>query len=204
PSQPISTNAQVGSFDLLIKDYGENGFLSKYLCEDLEIGGKVNFKHIDFNVKIPAPFKQKKVCMIAGGTGITPMIQALHAILGEGPDEQKSETEEVILLYGSRNKNDILGGDMLEKWALSHDGKFKHIDILSHEPEDSDYTGERGFIDKEKIQKYFPPASLGDDVIIFVCGPPIMYEILCGPRNEKEVSGVLAELGYTSSQVFKF
>ncbi len=132
------------------------------------------------------------------------MIQALHAILGEGPDEQKSETEEVILLYGSRNKNDILGGDMLEKWALSHDGKFKHIDILSHEPEDSDYTGERGFIDKEKIQKYFPPASLGDDVIIFVCGPPIMYEILCGPRNEKEVSGVLAELGYTSSQVFKF
>lgn len=53
-----------------MKDYGENGFLSKYLCEDLEIGAKVNFKHIDFNVKIPAPFKQKKIGMIAGGKNL--------------------------------------------------------------------------------------------------------------------------------------
>lgn len=204
PYTPISANDQVGCFDLLIKDYGENGWMSKYMCEDLPIGGMVNFKHIDFNVKIPAPFTHKKVGMIAGGTGITPIIQALHAILGDGPEDQKSATEEVTLLYGSRNKDDILGGEMLEKWAGSHDGKFKHVDILSNEPADSDYAGERGFIDKEKIVKYLPPASLGDDVIIFVCGPPIMYKILCGPRDEAEVTGILGELGYTSKQVFKF
>eukprot|EP00804_Cyclotella_cryptica_P007257 CCRYP_017863-RB/>CCRYP_017863-RB protein AED:0.10 eAED:0.10 QI:44/0.66/0.75/1/0.66/0.75/4/230/371 len=223
PYTPISTNDQVGCFDLLIKDYGENGYLSKYLCEDLPIGGEIQFKHIDFNVKIPAPFTQKKIGMIAGvfscclvilamtlnhfyshRTGITPMIQALHAILGNGPSDQKSETEEVTLLYGSRNKNDILGGDMLRRWASTYEDKFKHIDVLSHEPADSDYDGERGFIDKAKIEKYFPPASLGSDVIIFVCGPPIMYKLLCGPRNEEEVTGILGELGYSSSQVFKF
>jgi NAD(P)H-flavin reductase len=76
------------------------------------------------------------------------MIQALHAILGDGPDDQKSDTEEVTLLYGSRNKRDILGGDMLQTWAGTHTEKFKHIDVLSHEPEDSDYKGERGFIDR--------------------------------------------------------
>jgi len=194
----------VGCFDLLVKDYGENGYLSKYLCEDLLIGGEIQFKHIDFNIKIPAPFTQKKIGMIAGGTGITPMIQALHAILGDGPSDQKSTTEEVTLLYGSRNKSDILGGDMLRRWASMYNEKFKHIDVLSHESADSDYDGERGFIDKAKIEKYFPPASLGSDVIIFVCGPPIMYQLLCGPRNEKEVTGILGELGYTSSQVFKF
>ena len=138
------------------------------------------------------------------GTGITPMIQALHAILGEGPESQQSATEEVTLLYGSRHKNDILGGEMLDKWAATHQTKFKHVDVLSDEPSDSDYTGERGFIDKEKIVKYLPPASLGEDVVIFVCGPPIMYELLCGPRNEKEVTGILAELGYSSEQVYKF
>jgi cytochrome-b5 reductase len=132
------------------------------------------------------------------------MIQALHAILGDGPDDQKSVTEEVTLLYGSRNKRDILGGDMLQTWAGTHTEKFKHIDVLSHEPEDSDYKGERGFIDKAKIEKYLPPASLGSDVIIFVCGPPIMYELLCGQRNEAEVTGVLGELGYSAEQVFKF
>lgn len=42
PYTPISTNHQVGCFDLLIKDYGaKNGWLSKYLCEDLPIGGMV-------------------------------------------------------------------------------------------------------------------------------------------------------------------
>merc|ERR1712087_712770 len=72
------------------KDYGANGFLSKYMCEQLKVGETINFKHIDFNIKIPAPFKHKKIGMIAGGTGITPMIQALHAILGKGKDDQKS------------------------------------------------------------------------------------------------------------------
>lgn len=204
PYTPISANDQVGCFDLLIKDYGDNGYLSKYMCEDLPIGGTVNFKHIDFNIKIPAPFTHKKIGMIAGGTGITPMIQALHAILGEAAETQKSETDEVTLLYGSRNKNDILGGDMLKKWGGQHSDKFKHVDVLSDEPADSEYAGERGFIDKEKIAKYLPPASLGDDVVILICGPPIMYTMLCGPRNESEVTGILGELGYTSKQVFKF
>lgn len=205
PYTPISTNDQVGCFDLLIKDYGENGWLSSYMCQDLPIGGTIKFKHIDFNVKIPAPFTHKKIGMIAGGTGITPMIQALHAILGKGADaQQQSKTEECTLLYGSRNSDDILGGEMLKKWS-EDDNRFNYVDVLSNEPENSTFKGgERGFIDKEKIQKYLPPASDGDDVIIFVCGPPIMYELLCGPRNEAEVTGILGELGYSSSQVFKF
>eukprot|EP00580_Thalassiosira_gravida_P000744 CAMPEP_0201601192 /NCGR_PEP_ID=MMETSP0492-20130828/2205_1 /ASSEMBLY_ACC=CAM_ASM_000837 /TAXON_ID=420259 /ORGANISM="Thalassiosira gravida, Strain GMp14c1" /LENGTH=288 /DNA_ID=CAMNT_0048064323 /DNA_START=72 /DNA_END=938 /DNA_ORIENTATION=+ len=201
PYTPISANNQVGCFDLLIKDYGEGGYMSKYLCEDLPIGGTVDFKHIDFNVKIQAPFKHKKIGIIAGGTGITPMMQALHAILGEGSE---SATEEVSFLYGSRESDDILGGEMLQAWAEAHKGKFTHVDVLSNEPEGSEYEGERGFIDKAKIEKYLPAASGGDDVMIFVCGPPIMYKILCGPRDQKEITGVLGAMGYTSSQVFKF
>ena len=42
PYTPISTNDQIGCFDLLIKDYGkENGWLSRYMCEDLPVGGMV-------------------------------------------------------------------------------------------------------------------------------------------------------------------
>jgi cytochrome-b5 reductase len=204
PYTPISANHQVGCFDLLVKDYGEYGWLSTYMCRDLPIGGTVKFKHIDFNVKIPAPFGQRKVGMIAGGTGITPMIQALHAILGNGPDEQRSATDDVVLLYGSRCADDVLGGDMLDAWAANHHGKFRRVDVLSHEPAGSEYAGERGFVDEDRIVRYMPPASLGDDVIILVCGPPGMYDAICGPRNESEVTGVLGKLGYTSRQVFKF
>lgn len=42
PYTPISANDQVGSFDLLIKDYGEGGWLSRYMCEELPIGGTVS------------------------------------------------------------------------------------------------------------------------------------------------------------------
>jgi cytochrome-b5 reductase len=77
PYTPISTNELTGCFDMLIKNYGENAKMSKLMCQDLKVGDTVEFKHIAFNVKIQAPFKPKKICMLVGGTGLTPMVQAV-------------------------------------------------------------------------------------------------------------------------------
>lgn len=199
PYTPISTNALTGAFDLLVKNYGEQGRMSTHLCT-MPVGGSIDFKHIPFNVKIQAPFPHKRIGMIVGGTGITPMIQALHAVLGD-PD---TKTEQVDVLYGSRNAGDVLGKEMLDGWETSHGNKLKVTHVLSDEDENSGWTGERGFITKELIEKHLPGPEGKDDVIIFVCGPPIMYEIFCGPRTDPEISGVLKELGYTKEQVFKF
>mmetsp|Transcript_42889 Transcript_42889/g.103748 ORF Transcript_42889/g.103748 Transcript_42889/m.103748 type:complete len:193 (-) Transcript_42889:5179-5757(-) len=81
PYTPISTNELTGCFDLLIKDYGANAKMSKLMCQDLKVGDSVEFKHIAFNVKIQAPFKPTKICMLVGGTGITPMVQAVCLML---------------------------------------------------------------------------------------------------------------------------
>ena len=133
--------------------------------------------------------------------GITPIIQALHSTLGDS----EAIVEKSVLLYGSRTSDDILGRVMLDKWEESHKEKFELTHVLSHEPEDSGFQGfERGFINKELITKSFPGPDAGSDVLIFVCGPPPMYNALCGPRNEEEVTGLLGEMGYSSSQVFKF
>jgi len=203
PYTPISTNDLVGSFDLLVKNYGENGRMSTHLCT-APVGSVVDFKHIEFNVKIQAPFTQKKIAMIVGGTGITPMVQALHAILGD-----KDNDKEVSMLYGSRESSDILGKELLDNWEKKHGdngkgGKFSVTHVLSDEDESSDWKGKRGFITKELIEENFPGPEDGDDVIIFVCGPPIMYNIFCGPRGDKDLSGLLKEMGYSSNQVYKF
>ena len=66
---------------VIAQDYGEHGWLSKYLCEDLPIGGTVKFKHIDFNVKIPAPFSQKKIGMIAGGMSFSVFLCVLQIFM---------------------------------------------------------------------------------------------------------------------------
>jgi 2-polyprenylphenol hydroxylase and related flavodoxin oxidoreductases len=207
PYTPISTNADKGTFDLLIRKY-PNGKMSSFLADlkpskEEEESVMVGFKHIPFNVKIQYPFgSPKTLVMIAGGTGITPMIQALHAILGD----EDSPIEKTILLYGSRNKEDILGKEMLDHWSSTHKEKLTVVHVLSHEEgEVSEGSGfQKGFIDRKLIESVTLPASSGKDVKIFVCGPPIMYDILCGPRNEEQVTGVLGEMGYVHDQVYKF
>jgi len=95
PYTPVSNASMLGAFQLLIKRYPK-GVVSQYL-HDLPLGAKVGFKHIKFNVKEQYPFPGKQTfTMLAGGTGITPMYQALHELLGNQDDERR-----VALLYGS-------------------------------------------------------------------------------------------------------
>jgi cytochrome-b5 reductase len=207
PYTPISTNVDTGTFDLLIRKYPQgkmSSFLANLKPSDEAV---VGFKHIPFNVKIQYPFgSPKTLVMIAGGTGITPMIQALHAVLGD----EKSPIEKTYLLYGSRNKEDILGKEMLDHWSSTHKKKLTVIHVLSEEEQGQESEEllqkgfRQGFIDRKLIESVAPSPSCGKDVKIFVCGPPIMYDILCGPRNEEEVTGVLGEMGYVKDQVYKF
>jgi cytochrome-b5 reductase len=137
-----------------------------------------------------------KICMLVGGTGITPMIQALHATLGDA----ESDTE-VVMLYGSRVSSDILGKELVDSWAKDHKDRFKVVHILSDEPADTDWTGPRGFIDAELIKSNFPDPSAGDDIMFMICGPPPLYNALSGPRDQKELTGLLADMGYKAEQV---
>ena len=133
--------------------------------------------------------------MLGGGTGITPLFQALQLLL------RKNDTTEVRLLYGNRTEQDILLRTELQGYADSC-SRFTYIEVLSRAG--ADWEGERGRIDEAMIKKHcFPPAN---DTSVFVCGPPAMYECCCGSRNEKEMKEgtALHTLGYTTDMVFKF
>jgi len=201
PYTPISTNAMVGQFELLIKHYpqGANGKgpqMSAYFWNMPE-GTELEFKHIKFNVKTQYPFNYENITMLVGGTGITPMIQALHPILGNKDDNTK-----VTIFYGSRTQGDILGKGLLDEWEKSYPGQLKVNHVLSHEPEDSDWKGLKGFITADMLTKH--EATPKDGHIVWVCGPPPMYDALCGPRGEKELTGALATMGFKSESVYKF
>ena len=80
PYNPISSNDQRGSFDLLVKVYPE-GKVSRYL-DSLRPGDRVSFKQVKPNLKpFRYPFGKATITMLAGGTGVAPMIQALHPLL---------------------------------------------------------------------------------------------------------------------------
>jgi ferredoxin-NADP reductase len=90
---PISDNAMLGKFQLLIKRYpawGDPSFVHNYkppgvmsnYIHNLKVGDKVRFKHIPFNVKKQYPFTGvRTITMLAVGVGIAPMLQALQAVL---------------------------------------------------------------------------------------------------------------------------
>lgn len=198
PYTPVSTNAMVGKFEIMVKMYNPPGQMSSHL-DKLRIGETVDFKHIKFNVKKQYPYGVKNLIMLVAGTGVSPMIQALHAVLGKADDDTK-----VTLFYGSRRADDILGREILDAWDEQYD-QLHLIHTLSQEPADSDWEGERGRVRRDLIEKYgVPPPSAGTDVVFFVCGPPQMYIDLCGARGTPDHVGALADMGYDASQVVKF
>merc|ERR1740129_384407 len=101
------------------------------------VGKPMHFKHVGGNVKIQYPFDGKKeIGMIVGGTGITPMIQALHCTLGN-----KEDTSKVAMIYGSKTAQEILAKETLDAWAASCSDRFQVTHVLSDEPEGSSWTG---------------------------------------------------------------
>eukprot|EP00527_Entomoneis_sp_CCMP2396_P009866 CAMPEP_0198137968 /NCGR_PEP_ID=MMETSP1443-20131203/1392_1 /TAXON_ID=186043 /ORGANISM="Entomoneis sp., Strain CCMP2396" /LENGTH=286 /DNA_ID=CAMNT_0043799559 /DNA_START=109 /DNA_END=969 /DNA_ORIENTATION=+ len=206
PYTPISTNAMVGSFDLLIKNYGPTAKMSRHL-HGMAVGDtSVSFKHISFNIKIQAPFGvPSHILMLVGGTGIAPMIQALHDILG---NKEQSKKPLVTVLYGSKESSDILGKELLDRWVAEYPNQLNVVHVLSDEPADSKWEGLRGYITKDLISNHFPAADdTSDDkkLQVWICGPPPMYNALCGPREDKDqITGVLGDMSYSPEQVEKF
>lgn len=129
------------------------------------------------------------------------MIQALHAILGTAGDETQ-----VTLIFGNKTQQDMLCKELLDDWATDYAARLKVVHVLSRD--DSSWFGAKGHITGDLIKEHCAPPS--DDTLVVVCGPPPMYESLCGPREkgsnrtEADYKGVLKELGYTLEQVFKF
>lgn len=199
PYTPVSTNAMLGKFELMVKIY-PGGKLSQHF-DQLQIGQLIDFKHIEKNVKMQYPFKNH-VGMLVGGTGITPMIQALHAVLGTASDQSR-----VCMLYGSKTATDILGKETLDEWSSSFPSRLSVHHVLSHEDADSAWRGKRGFFSEEMLAAVvesgdFPAPDSAST--IFVCGPPALYDAMCGPRDSPELTGLLAKMGYSAEQIYKF
>ena len=107
--------------------------------------------------------------MIAGGTGITPMLQIIRAIL-----KNKSDKTQVSLIFANVNEEDILLRSELEQLARDEKDRFKLYLVLNNPPEG--WTGGVGFVTEQMIKEHCPrPAK---DIKILMCGPPPMISAM--------------------------
>jgi cytochrome-b5 reductase len=86
PYTPISRPEVAGYLDLVVKSYPE-GKMSKHIGS-LKVGDKLDMKGpIVKRAYVPNQFKQ--IGMVAGGTGLTPMLQVVDEILANKNDKTK-------------------------------------------------------------------------------------------------------------------
>ena len=195
-----------GWVDLLIKVYFANvhprfpagGLLTQHI-DGLAIGDTIEVKgpigHYSFPPQItgePLCFnhvdKKKmqtfaKVGLIAGGSGITPVMQVATALL-----KDPATKVEVHILYANQTPTDILMADELnafEKDPRAH--VWYTVDRPGGNPDHplnaDDWKYSTGFINEQMVRDYLPAPSA--ETVVFMCGPPMMLEKACIPNLKR-------------------
>lgn len=103
---------------------------------------------------------------LAGGTGVSSPRAMILDLLAEG------YADPITLIHGVRARPDLYGREEFEQLAARH-ANFRYAPALSHEPEDSGWNGERGFV-HDIARKMFDGVFEG--ATAYLCGPPPMIE----------------------------
>jgi cytochrome-b5 reductase len=207
PYTPTTSDDNQGYFDLVIKIY-PNGKMTQYLDkfsigQTIDISGPSgNLIYKDnglFNIRPrkPEPYVTRRVRrlgLIAGGTGITPMYQILNEILKEQTSIVPSERVDIKiwLLFANQTEQDILLRDELEQLAALNSDRFTLWYTVDRGDDEWKYS--KGFINDTMLSEHMPPPS--DETLICICGPPPMIKFACIPNLDK--------LGYTESMRYTF
>lgn len=206
---PVSSDDDKGFVDLVIKVYFKNvhprfpdgGKMTQYL-EDLKLGDEIEIRgpsgrlqylgNGKFSIKKmrkdpPEEITVDSISMIAGGTGITPMLQLIRYIT-------KHDTKKIqmALLFANQTEKDILCRKELEEVEAQHSDQFKLWYTVDRAEENWKYSS--GFINDQMLKdNLLPPSS---NHIVLMCGPPPMINNACIPNLDK--------LGYDKNNYFAY
>lgn len=200
---PVTDNSTLGKFSLVVKVYKaapprfpEGGKMSQHL-DGLKIGDSMLVKgpkgHTEwkgsgkFIVKpLGKPHESRDsshIGMMAGGTGITPMLQVLHHIFRDKTDT----TTQVKLIYANQTEDDILVRSELETLQKEFPDRFS-LWYTVDRSDNADWKYDTGFMSKSMFEKHLIFEGAKDSQF-FMCGPPPMIKFACQPA--------LQELGFS-------
>jgi len=207
---PVSSDDNKGYVDLVIKVYKRNvhpkfpegGKMSQYV-DALKIGDTIAFRgptgklqyigNGQFSIKKlrkdpPETVNVKIVNLIAGGTGITPMLQLARDVI----KNKDSDATKLALLFANQTEDDILLRKELDELVEQHPDRFKVWYTLDNVTDGWKYS--KGFVSEEMIKENMYPPS--DETLTLMCGPPPMINYACQPNLEK--------LGYNADLRFAY
>jgi len=174
-----------GFFDLVLKIYPQ-GKMTNHV-DKLSIGGKIDVS----GPKGKFEYKKnmyKEIGMIAGGTGITPMLQIVKEIF----EDSTGDNTKVFLIFGNITENDIILQDKIEQYEKMYPN-FKCYHCLEKPIDSEKWKQGKGYITSDMIKEHCPKQS--SDSKILLCGPPPMI---------KAMNMNLEKIGFTKDDIFTF
>lgn len=190
---PTTSDDDTGFVDLVIKVYKggvidrfpDGGKMSQYMDtlkagDTLDIQGPIGMNEYMGKGLFKIGRKEMrctKLGMMAGGTGITPMLQVMAAVL----KEPAGSSPTMSLIYANQSEDDILVREMLDGYAAKYPDRVKVHYTLDRPPKNWAFSS--GFITDAMIAEHLPKPA--DDTLVLMCGPPPMVKFACQQNLDK-------------------
>lgn len=141
------------------------GAATTYVHQALKVGDRVRLSGPYGRFFLRAS-RQTPLLFMAGGSGLSSPRSMILDLLARGDETP------ITLVYGARNLGELYYHEEFVALAEQHP-QFTYVPALSEEPEDSDWSGARGFAHEAAI------AHFGNDFrgnTAYLCGPPMMID----------------------------
>lgn len=190
-SYSVCSSPEVDEFPAVAVKRVEGGIVSNYLNSEVKAGDTMQVIPPlgNFTTEFSAN-NSRNIVLIAGGSGITPMMSLAKSALNIEPNSK------VTLLYANRNADSIIFKSQLE--ALKD--QFAQLEVIHVlENNDDNYGQHQGYISQSIVQQV--KESVNDaQAEYFVCGPTPMMDIAINSlKNLGVAEGLIRKESFTPS-----
>ena len=163
----------------------DDGEVSPYLTDAFGIGDRVELRGPIGGYFVWEPSTDGPLFLVAGGSGIVPLMAMLRARAAAGMARQVASP--ATLLYSSRSWDDVIYRDELEQPAASSSARVVHTLTRSQPP---GWRGSSVASTRTCCSRSPPAPSLAPQ--IYVCGPTALVE---------SAATTLVDLGHDPARV---
>ena len=174
----------------------EDGWVSNHLNDTIQAGDELAVLGPSGNFTVePRHVNARHLVMIAGGSGITPIMSILETVLRlEGGSR-------VTLIYGNRGWDDVIFRDRLAALCDEFEDRLVVDHVLERPPES--WSAGRGLLTRDVVEARLEALSIQDDGLIryFLCGPTPMMEAAHEALQQRGIdANRIAEERFTSPE----
>lgn len=136
-------------------------------------------------VVVPDASAHRKLVLVAGGAGITPLASIARTVLATEPGSR------IVLVYGNRREEDVVFASELDRLALEHPGRLQVVHVLE---DGAVADGFGGRLDRATAARVLDSLPIAADASarFYVCGPDPMRD---------EVVAALAARGIANDRI---